>query len=71
MKYRLFRWLLKCLQRRCTHAAMKADILEGDAGPYAVKWCETCGAVCVVVDGRPRYIRLPEPLWESRSPRTR
>lgn len=63
--HRLYRALLRWLQRKCQHKAMKADLLEGDAGPYAVQWCETCGAVCVVVDGRPRYLRMPEPTWEK------
>ena len=48
-----FRRLLRWLQRRCRHAAMKADMLEGDATPLAVRWCETCGAVQRVHDENP------------------
>ena len=58
---RLLRWL----QRKCNHHALKADILEGCGGYYAVRWCETCGAVWLVCDGAPTGLpRLPEPTWE-------
>jgi hypothetical protein len=63
---RYLAWLLRWLQRRCKHHTMKADILEGSAGVFAVRWCETCGAVLVVVDGTPcGNPRLCEPTWEK------
>jgi hypothetical protein len=55
---RVFRDALRMLQRRCDHAEMKVDILEGDC-TKSVAWCETCGAVSI--DGR--EIRMPEPTW--------
>lgn len=61
------RWLLRWLQRRCHHYALKADILEACGGDYAVRWCETCGAVWLVCDGTPTgEPRMPEPTWEKR-----
>lgn len=61
----LWRRALRWLQRKCRHAAMKADILEGDAAGLAVRWCETCGAVQRVAGGNPYGPpRLPEPTWE-------
>lgn len=42
---RWWAWLLRWLQRKCQHYALKADILEGQHPDYSVKWCETCGAV--------------------------
>jgi hypothetical protein len=63
---RPLRRLLRWLQRRCNHRALKADILEGCGGVYSVRWCETCGGVWVVVDGTPcGWVRMPEPTWES------
>lgn len=63
---RLLRWLLRLLQRRCRHYALKADLLEGSGEVYAVRWCETCGAVWLVLDGTPcgGNPRLCEPTWE-------
>lgn len=63
---RFWRWLLRWLQRKCQHAALKADLLEACADPWAVRWCETCGAVWVVLDGTPMgNPRMPEPTWEQ------
>lgn len=63
---RLFAWLLRLLQRRCQHYALKADILEGCAYPHAVRWCETCGGIWTTIEGTPcGWIRLPEPTWEN------
>ena len=65
---RMLAWLLRLLQRRCRHWALKGDILEACAPPYAVRWCETCGAIQLVIDGTPcGNPRMPEPTWESRS----
>lgn len=62
---RYLAWLLRWLQRRCQHYALKADILEGCGGYYSIRWCETCGAVWLVCDGTPTGMpRLPEPTWE-------
>lgn len=61
---RLLAWLLRFLQRRCQHYALKADILEACSRTYSVRWCETCGAFCVVTDGAPTPMRMPEPTWE-------
>jgi hypothetical protein len=58
---RLWRWLLRWLQRKCQHSAMKADILEGD-GAEPAKWCETCGAVRI--GNRP--LRECQPTWEPK-----
>jgi hypothetical protein len=63
---RFWRWLLRWLQRKCQHKALKADILEGCGGVHAVRWCETCGAVWTVCDGTPcGNPRMPEPTWEA------
>jgi hypothetical protein len=63
---RFLAWVLRRLQRRCQHWALKADIIEGCAAPYyAVRWCETCGAICTVIDGTPTPMRSPEPTWEQ------
>jgi hypothetical protein len=63
---RIWRRLLRWLQRKCRHAALKADYLEGCGGDYAVRWCETCGAVWLVIDGTPcGNPRMPEPTWEK------
>jgi hypothetical protein len=60
-------WLLRLLQRLCRHRALKADILEGCAYPYAIRWCETCGAVWYTIEGTPcGSPRMPEPTWDSR-----
>lgn len=61
---RLLAWLLRLLQRRCNHYALKADILEGCGGDYSVRWCETCGAICTSIDGTPTPMRTCEPTWE-------
>lgn len=62
----LWRRLLRWLQRKCQHAAMKADLLESCGGWHAVRWCETCGAVWLVLDGTPcGNPRLPQPTWEK------
>jgi hypothetical protein len=62
---RLLAWLLRLLQRRCQHYALKADILEACGDVYAVRWCETCGAVWLVIDGTPcGNPRMCEPTWE-------
>ncbi len=59
-------WLLRWLQRKCKHHTMKADLLEGDCPPYAIRWCETCGAVLYVLDGTPCGVpRMCEPMWEK------
>lgn len=58
------RWLLRWLQRRCHHYSLKADVLEGGGGVYAVRWCETCGAIQLTCDGTPRPFRNCEPTWE-------
>lgn len=58
-------WLLRLLQRRCKHYALKADMLEGSAAPYSIKWCETCGAFWLFIDGSPcGNPRMCEPTWE-------
>jgi hypothetical protein len=59
---------LRWLQRKCEHAALKADILEACGGDYSVRWCETCGAVWVTIDGTPcgGFPRLPDPDYERR-----
>jgi hypothetical protein len=58
-------WLLKLLQLRCKHYALKADILEGCDPVYSVRWCETCGAIWLVVGGTPTGMpRMCEPTWE-------
>lgn len=63
---RFIRGLLRWLQRRCQHRALKADILEGCAYPYAIRWCETCGAYWMTIEGTPcGSPRLPEPTWED------
>lgn len=63
----LLRGLLRWLQRRCQHDALKADILEGSADPHGVRWCETCGAIWTTIDGTPcGSPRFPEPLWEPK-----
>lgn len=41
---KLWRLILSRLQGLCKHEAVTADILEGDAGNFEVKWCRTCGA---------------------------
>lgn len=62
---RLWRRLLRWLQRKCRHYALKADVLEGCGGDYQLRWCETCGAVWMVIDGTPcGNPRMPEPTWE-------
>lgn len=62
---RWWAWLLRRLQRKCQHWALKADILEGCSDCYSVKWCETCGAVWLFIDGSPCGLpRMPEPTWE-------
>ena len=62
---KLWAWLLKWLQRKCQHYAMKADILEGCSRTYSVRWCETCGAVWPIVNSTPTgNPRLCEPTWE-------
>lgn len=62
---RWLRWLLRLLQRQCQHYTMKADILEGCGGDYQVRWCETCGAIMLIVDGTPSgNPRRPEPNWQ-------
>jgi hypothetical protein len=59
-------WLLRWLQRRCQHYALKADILESCDRVYSVRWCETCGGVWVVVDGTPQgWLRMCEPTFET------
>lgn len=64
---RPLRWLLRWLQRRCQHRALKADILEGCAYPHGVRWCETCGAIWTTIGGTPCGLpRYPEPRWEPR-----
>lgn len=63
---RLWRWLLKWLQRKCQHYSLKADILEGCGDSYAVRWCETCGAISIVIDGTPTPMRDCEPTWEPK-----
>lgn len=64
---RLWRWLLRWLQRKCQHHALKADILEGCSPDHSVRWCETCGAVWIAIDGSPCGYgpRMPEPTWEK------
>lgn len=64
---RLLRPILRWLQRRCQHKALKADILEGCGGVYAVRWCEVCGAYWLTIDGTPCGAgpRMPEPTWED------
>jgi hypothetical protein len=63
---RIWRRVLRWLQRKCRHKAMKADILEGCHPYYSVRWCETCGAVWLAIDGSPCGMpRMPEPTWES------
>ncbi len=57
-------WLLRLLQRRCKHYALKADILEACGGCYSIRWCETCGAHSIVCDGTPTPLRPCEPTWE-------
>lgn len=58
-------WLLRFLQRRCRHYALRADILEGCGEVYSVRWCATCGAIWTVIDGTPcGNPRMPEPTWE-------
>ena len=60
------RRLLRWLQRKCHHKALKADVLEGCGGCYALRWCETCGAVWLCIDGTPcGNPRMPEPTWET------
>jgi hypothetical protein len=62
------RWLaplLRLLQRKCKHFALKTDVLEGCGGVFALRWCETCGAVWMTIDGTPCGMpRMPEPTWE-------
>ena len=63
---RFWRRILRWLQRKCQHHAMKADILEGGHDCISVKWCETCGAVWLAIDGSPCGMpRLCEPTWED------
>lgn len=63
---RFWRRLLRWLQRKCRHAALKADVLEGDGGCFSVRWCETCGAVWLTIDGCPCGMpRMCEPTWEK------
>jgi hypothetical protein len=63
---RLLAPLLRWFQKRCRHWNLKADILEGCGGDYSVRWCETCGAVWIVIDGCPCGLpRIPEPTWEG------
>lgn len=62
---RLLRPVLHWLQRRCQHKALKADVLEGCAYPHSVRWCETCGAIWLVIEGTPcGSPRMPEPTYE-------
>ena len=63
------RWLLHWLQSLCMHHAMKADLLEG-CSENSVRWCETCGAVWLCIDGTPMGggPRMPEPTWERKYP---
>jgi hypothetical protein len=62
--HRWLAWLLRLLQRRCKHYALKADILEGCGGDYSVRWCETCGAVCTVINCAHTPMRDCQPTWE-------
>jgi hypothetical protein len=64
---RIYRWLLRWLQRKCQHNALKADILEGCSKDYSVRWCETCGGFAIVVGGTPCPVRMPEPTWEPKN----
>jgi len=61
---RLWAWLLRLLQRKCQHWNLKADILEGCSRTYGVRWCETCGAICTVIDGTPTPMRECRPDFE-------
>ena len=61
---RLWAWLLRWLQRKCQHYALKADILESCSRDYSVRWCETCGAISIVGDCSGTPLRLCEPTWE-------
>jgi hypothetical protein len=61
---RLLRWLLRWLQGKCQHYMLRADILEGCGDDYAVRWCETCGAHCVVIDGTATPMRECRPDFE-------
>jgi len=62
---RLLRRPLRWLQRLCRHRGLKADVLEGCGGVYSVRWCETCGAVWLVIDGTPcGSPRMCEPTYE-------
>lgn len=66
--------LLAYLQRGCAHpgAAVKADILEGDAGETHVQWCEVCGAWRLAYLGRgPGEWRAPRPDYYSPRMRSR
>lgn len=59
-------WLLRWLQRKCQHYAMKADLLEGGSRDHAVRWCETCGASWITVGGTPCGLpRMCEPTYEK------
>src|SRR5262245_41396861 len=63
---KLWAWLLRRLQRKCNHYAMKADVLEGCAYPYNVRWCETCGAFLLTIEGTPcGSPRRCEPTYET------
>lgn len=59
------RWLLHRLQRRCQHWNLKADILEGCSRTYSIRWCETCGAFSIAIDGAHTPMRMPEPAFED------
>jgi hypothetical protein len=64
---RYLAWLLRLLQRRCKHYALKADVIQGSCGVYALRWCETCGAIWPTIDGTPcGSPRMCEPTWEPR-----
>lgn len=62
---RLERHALGWLQRRCPHpeAEVVADILQRDNLPTVVRWCASCGAVGVGIDGSYGALERPYPRW--------
>lgn len=64
----LLRWPLRWLQRRCRHHALKADVMQGCCGNFALRWCETCGAIWMTIEGTPcGSPRMCEPTWEDKT----
>lgn len=61
---RLWVWLLRWLKGKCQHWNLKADILEGSGGDYAIRWCETCGAHSVVINCAHTPMRECRPDFE-------